>query len=455
MSTLQRTLPPRPQLFTSWEEEADEHGVSWWELFVDLLLVLACSVLSDHLNDNLDGGGIFHFLVYFSIFLGGSHNYSYFNTRFTDLSLVHNLFLFMMMLGMAGMCINATGLEYIRAFSVCAAIQRMSQVFMELPIIFHIPKARRVVSVDITMMTISAAFCGAAGIVKDHDKSLALLASAAVFENFLIYGVYLSGIVQRNHMIPIHIDHSNERQGCVTMVVLGESIVSTILNYHERKRDPKARRDTDSDYLIAMGLSLLLLFGLGLLYYGVSPPRQLHAYRRSRPHGISFQILHLFLFWALLGMGTALKALMTAVFEDKHMDYTHAVLMFGSLTVIVATLIALRTLHYWGRTPLPTDTTTQKAIMLTWWATAFFQVLFTLSITIVAATIWKDAMTPFGILGLSIGAVNTMCLLEYGFIHLLASTGYEWPVDRVGSINETKKYGGINNAESQGLIQNS
>lgn len=52
-----RYLWTPPTLFQDWDEEYEERAAAWWELFVDLVLVAACSNIADGFKEDPTSAG--------------------------------------------------------------------------------------------------------------------------------------------------------------------------------------------------------------------------------------------------------------------------------------------------------------------------------------------------------------------------------------------------------------
>eukprot|EP00039_Didymoeca_costata_P020511 m.341530 g.341530 ORF g.341530 m.341530 type:complete len:449 (+) comp20169_c0_seq1:208-1554(+) len=422
--SLERTVLANPKLFTSWEEEADEHPVCWWELFVDLVLALSCSVLSDTLNDDLNGANFGAFILLFTLFLSGVNEYGAFNSRFMDLSLQHSATLLLFLLGTAGMAANSYNFEYVQAFCLAVAIQRGALLLMEVSVYWKIPVTRNMLRQGIVFFALDVA-CGIVGYFTNHNIAIAMLATIAINGICTRFVVAITKIAcfgqdMKKNFIPVHVDHSNERKGCVVMVILGESVVSSVLNYHVRRKTVIVK----DEYLGALALTMLLLFCLGLIYYGVNPPRELHALKRGRVPALTFLLVHYCLFWSLLLIGVGIKQIMDVVFNEKdHIPFDHTILIFCAMSATLFSNLVLRLTHFAGRGS-EGESYMHRMISLIWWCTFFLQCLFPAGCAVATAIWYPHGMPPFLVLGLLAGNVTTQVVLESCIIEYLMKTGY-------------------------------
>ena len=83
--------------------DSQEKGAEWSELFMDLILVAACSNIADGLKEDLSWDGLYTFLSIFAPVTSMWHINTSFNTRFNDKSVVYMVLLFGHIVGFAGM----------------------------------------------------------------------------------------------------------------------------------------------------------------------------------------------------------------------------------------------------------------------------------------------------------------------------------------------------------------
>eukprot|EP00281_Chroomonas_sp_CCMP1168_P026780 CAMPEP_0206252610 /NCGR_PEP_ID=MMETSP0047_2-20121206/22698_1 /ASSEMBLY_ACC=CAM_ASM_000192 /TAXON_ID=195065 /ORGANISM="Chroomonas mesostigmatica_cf, Strain CCMP1168" /LENGTH=291 /DNA_ID=CAMNT_0053678739 /DNA_START=158 /DNA_END=1029 /DNA_ORIENTATION=+ len=288
-----RKLWGAPLLAADWENlNYEEHQASWWELFVDLVLVVTCSTVAEKFEeDMIEGvsGCLWPFLVTYAICFSGWVMYTTFSSRFIDNSLLHSVQLFIYLMATCYMVTNTSGFEFAQDFAWSAIVQRCSMLFMYLTLAIQVPKARNYCFWVCSLMLGGIAFLYTAAVTPDEEESGMFLKMAALWECILVYPIMYvlvrwSGRVK---LIALNIDHNTERMGCCVMVILGESVVSALINYH--KIDPVRT----PIYLQAMGLSMCLTFALALIFFALKPPRHMHALRRSGLTGICFTIIHL------------------------------------------------------------------------------------------------------------------------------------------------------------------
>jgi low temperature requirement protein LtrA len=374
-----RSIVSQAGVWHEWDEEYEERGSGWWELFVDLLLVAACANVADQFKDDSTWTGLAVFVLQLTQFDSGWLHYTLFSSRYHDDSLFHSFLLFVYLLGTAVAVVHAKGLEPddVVGFNVGQAVLRLALAVMHLSVAFASDRARGIALVDALFTLLHAGiFCIAAAVASDGNAVLACWV-ACIFLEVVVWAqtTRLLGVKG----VPLNIDHMADRSGCFTMVVLGESVVSTAINYSSL-----ASPERTVGYYAAMVLGFLLTFTLALSAFHMQPPREIHAYRRSRCHGIALGSTNRIMWIALLAMGVGIKQVMRAVTgsDDESMQADQepstdllqarfAWLLMISLSLAFFCLAVIRSLHFWGRQPAPTDKPWVYGVKMVWWVMAF------------------------------------------------------------------------------------
>mmetsp|Transcript_23929 Transcript_23929/g.56933 ORF Transcript_23929/g.56933 Transcript_23929/m.56933 type:complete len:171 (+) Transcript_23929:198-710(+) len=112
-----RKLWSKPLLAADWHDEYEEKAASWWELFVDLLLVVTCSTVAEAVEEDATSDGFIAFVTTFTLFF--------------------QLFL----LATSSMVTNANGFEYSEHFALSALLQRCSLLLMYFTAGLQVPRA--------------------------------------------------------------------------------------------------------------------------------------------------------------------------------------------------------------------------------------------------------------------------------------------------------------------------
>jgi low temperature requirement protein LtrA len=364
-----RKIYGAPVLLQDWDSEAGEVGAAYWELFLDLLLVAAASSTADGLKDNPTMAGVAEFCVIYGMFINCWMMYScHITTRFEDGTLLHTLNLFVFLLGFAYSVVNA-GYDTASQFSLGAIVSRVSLLIMLLNIYVFIPRARQLSIV----MGSSILLVVAVLVVPAIWPDLAPICWWIVVAIETLMEFTNMPFLRGTKLVPINIDKSKERLGCIVLIMLGESVLSGTILYREIKNEEGIQNE--QGYVWVLTLAFLLVFMFTLIHFHMSPPAADHAFRRSRIHGCLLLICYRLLGLALLAVGVAVKLFVLAVVEDEELTPFASRLMGNSVGAALATNVMMRILHYGGRMPRPHDPPDVKLIMWCWWGSFALAVL--------------------------------------------------------------------------------
>ena len=311
-----RALCAPPALLNEWGREPHgERTSAWWELFVDLVLVAAVGNLSAALRAGgaTSSAGRVELAACFVLLQGGWRAYAEYATRYAHSDLAHAGLLFTFMVGTA----VSAGSEGLLPFAAGVAIQRAALVAMNAVAAWWLPRARAHAAVFVASN--GAVCCIAAAACALPTARPGLIIAAAVFDVVYLYLFVASvelGALGRASVVPVNIEHLADREGCFVMVVLGESVVSSIQEY--RKKRTPGSGEGDRSYVWVTAVCLALPFALALVYFGVAASRKVHALRRSMLTGCAFLTSHTVLCAALLVAGAALHELAEAAEEVRH-----------------------------------------------------------------------------------------------------------------------------------------
>ncbi|RHY33402.1 hypothetical protein DYB32_001658 [Aphanomyces invadans] len=356
-----RTFMSHPTLSANWSGEYEEKSAEWFELFLDLIVVAACSNVTEKLKEDLTPYGLVHFVVLTSMYTSSWTLYTSFHARFNEKSLLHYLWLYVWFAGLGGMVLAG---EPSTAFTIGLILIRIAQLLMYTTVYVLLPQSRCTTKVDMVFVVFSVVtLCTT--FVFPEAWTVPLYAGVLVWEGIVRFVAAAQGWLQTKDSIriPLNIDHFNERVGCMVMVALGEAVVSTIINF----KDPSL---LTARFFFMMQLGLLVIFTMAMFYFAIQPPREFHAMRRSVYAGITFSWLHLCLYPTLLVIGVSLKLITDAVVADERLESTHMWWLFGSLSAALTNMLFIRLAHYGGRHPAPTDPDCVKTIKYTWWVVA-------------------------------------------------------------------------------------
>mmetsp|Transcript_3972 Transcript_3972/g.5786 ORF Transcript_3972/g.5786 Transcript_3972/m.5786 type:complete len:456 (-) Transcript_3972:2448-3815(-) len=412
-----------PILTADWDTEYEEKEADWWELFVDLLIVAAATNVADTLKEDLSWSGLLQFVTIFSLFFSGLNFYTTYTTRFLDTSMVHSLCLFGYLYGTATMIVNASGFDYAYSFASGMLMQRVSVIMMFGTVYTTLPSTRMFCLVISGIVSTSVLILSIVLYLDDPELLNRALMVLAVTENAWSLVTVFLNCLPAKALVPLNIDHQADRSGCLVMVILGESVVSCTINFHSLTEEERTHA-----YYQAMGLSLLVSYLLGMLYFTAKPPRVMHAIRRARYTGVLFVISHCVLANALLLMGVGTKFIMDAVLSEK--DVSRPIisiekvwLFFGSLTTSLVSVMFIRALHFWGRHPSPLDPPQIRRIKYVWWAVNFILTFVPLVVCYVCSVRYPGGVSAFSILYVSLVCLISFEILETTISHVLDSLG--------------------------------
>ncbi|OQS06567.1 hypothetical protein THRCLA_01388 [Thraustotheca clavata] len=395
-----------------WSGEYEEKSAEWFELFLDLIMVAACSNVADGLKEDLSFNGWVQFFVLCFMYSSSWHLYTHFNGRFSETSLLHYVFLYLLLIGLGGMVLAS---EPGARFTIGLILIRVALLCMNTSVYWSLPQARAKASMDMALDTAAIILFVCALYVDSHTFTLTVYALAAVQQTvFAIIFSQLSCLVQNR--IPMNIDHVDEREGCMVMVALGESVVSAVINSRQIEQELPTR------FYAAMQLSLLIIFSLAIFYFAAKPPREMHAMRRSVFTGFGYSVLHYFLLPTLLAIGVGTKLVSYSVLHSLPLSSTALWILFCSISLALLEMLLIRLMHYWGRQPAPTDPEPIRKIKFIWWGVCAFSPLFPL----IAAYILEAATGVDPIIALIVAASIIMVWLisETAVMHSLRCRGY-------------------------------
>mmetsp|Transcript_21397 Transcript_21397/g.41955 ORF Transcript_21397/g.41955 Transcript_21397/m.41955 type:complete len:452 (+) Transcript_21397:202-1557(+) len=424
-----RRLWSRPTVAAEWDEEHEERSAQWWELFLDLVIVAAVANVADGLKETLEGTpgaevrvgiSVFDFIMEFSLFFTGWLEYTLHTTRFLDTSFLHSLLLFGFFLGTSGMVVNAGTSEAYRGFAIGVIFQRLALMVMTLVVYMLLPRGRHQALVDAghmlpTIIILSFALCFNASDVVFQ----VLLGISATYEVIFPLMEHLGHLSTRSG-VPINKDHIQERLGCMLMVILGESVMSSVMSYHKVSHKPSA-------YYSGMALTLTITFAVAVMYFAVVPPKEFSAFRRSTITGVSLVVAHWVLFLSLTALGVGIKLYIAVILErdeDILLDAPCYLILFISLGIAIGSMLVMRLLHWWGRQPAPSDPIYIRRAKYIWW---FGLVISTPLPWIVASiTIGRhpQGVEPFGALWQAVGCIFGAVVFESTMLHWLDAQGF-------------------------------
>ncbi|KAH9151735.1 hypothetical protein LEN26_003806 [Aphanomyces euteiches] len=405
-----------PSLSADRSGEYEEKSAEWFELFLDLIMVAACSSISEKLRDDLSFHGFLYFSLLATLFTMTWMLYTSFHARFNEKSLLHYLFLYIWLVGLGGMVLAGKPGP---TFTFGLLLVRIAQLFMRATMYIMLPRTRHKICVHILVGLVSVATlylslylppswtipCYLIAIAVEAVGPLAIPPWVRWYR-----AIYFE-------RIPMNIDHYKERMGSLVMLTLGEAILSAIIGF----KDPSL---LTVRYFIMMELALLVLFSMAMFYFAMQPLREFHALRRSLALGTAFTYLHIVLFPALLAMGVSLKFITNSVLKNESLDSTHVAWLFGSISASMFIMLLIRLTHFGGRRPAPSDPEHMKRITNAnvWWTLVGFAPLVPIVCAWLLHKYSRDSINPISALVLAAGFNLVFTIIETLVMNVLVDS---------------------------------
>lgn len=406
--SLGRKLYGVPVLLQDWDTEADELSSKYWELFLDLLLVAASSAIADGFSANPTWMGLLEFASLYTVVVNGYMAYSpQHTTRFEDASLLHSAVLFPYLLGISICTINAS---FVTAANFCfgAWLQRVVLIFVLAAVYQHIERARAFSVIVGIGLVLNAAIL-AVGILFPQCSVVCIIL-VAILESLLVY--VQSPLLSRSQLVPINIEHTKDRLGCLVLVMLGETVVAGTIQYrlvasHAVASIPR--------YYWTLGLSFLLIFAFTLLFFHMQPAPQDTGFHRSRIRGILLFGTHKNLGMALLAVGVSERLMVDAVVRGVPMSRAATVLTGMSVSLSILLLLVIRILHY----GIKGDGTFDSSRPLVQRIVSAWAAVYYIAVALAALLVLTDIRDPVWSAAVYSGIITSLCVIESSFTHVL------------------------------------
>eukprot|EP01134_Creolimax_fragrantissima_P007200 CFRG7200T1 len=400
-----------PVLIAKWGEQ-EERTASWLELFYDLVYVTAAMSLAEIVEKDPGLEEFAYFLLMCTVFAQTWQGANEYFTRFSGISVISHLVFALHLISVMGIAVNAkAGFEDAAYVGIAAGISRLSLMLVLLMPI-SLPQARRFIIVQLTGLSVSVIlfFCT---MIVDRSTGYVLMTIAQLWE--ITHHVPLMMLV--GTFIPVNVLHMQDRFSDITMVALGESLISII-----RNQPHHASLLSMFQYYLIMGFCVLIPFMIALSYFSTVPTEAVwHAVRRSMLSGLTWSFFHSLLFSAILLLGVGISFVMEAavqlhgnsalseestkeeIFQPQAntvnersspeseiaYDLIHVLTLCGSVSMCLLLVIGIRVTHWWGRESFEGDPhiTLKKA----WWFAIF----------VIALLPWFGLFLPFDPLAVS------------------------------------------------------
>jgi low temperature requirement protein LtrA len=405
-----RKLIGPPVLLQDWADEAEEGAAKYWELFLDLLMVAAASAVADGLKEDPTLHGLNDFVILYFLFVNGWMLSHHLTTRFEDGTFLHAMFLFVFILGNAICIVNASLETSASALAFGALLQRIAMLLVIVSIHLYIPRARAFCKKVGTVTLLEAIVLTLVTFVGQDQQALThfLLWTGILIE--LSMESYLCTLT-REELVPINIEHTKDRLGVLLLVMLGETIISTTIEYRHLA---EAEEIQDyGDYYWVLFWALVLVFFYTLLYFAMAPLPAFHAFRRSRFHGCTLMIFHKCMCGSVLAVGAAVKLTIEAVLAAEELSDFAVVLWSVSVGCSLLFLFGMRLLHYVGVVPSGSEPPHVIRLLNSWWA------MFAISTLLPFLGLVFKIRDPVTSIATYSGLLFVLCFAESSFTHVL------------------------------------
>lgn len=278
-------------------------GVSWLELFYDLIFVAAFIQLGNGLSEHVTFKGFISFSFLFGPIWLVWFSFSEYMGRFSVGDALHRTLTFFQMFAVGGMAIAAPAIQDgdHQMFAGCFALCLLFMVLMYIRIGLQLPVARRY-SYHWAGWYALAAICWATSTLIPFEDAYVLFGLGTLFVFIPSFTPAVRGL---NERYPIDEEHQNERFALLTMVVLGESFVKVL--------DALSGQGTAWQQLFEASVLLLITCSIFWLYFDNLAGAHL---RGKRFQHIMWVMAHLPLQLAITASGVGIKK---AVLVDMSM----------------------------------------------------------------------------------------------------------------------------------------
>jgi low temperature requirement protein LtrA len=420
-----RKLIGSPVMLQDWDDEAEEGGAKYWELFLDLLMVAAASAVADGLKEDPTLRGLNNFVIVYFLFVNGWMLYTHLTTRFEDGTFLHSMFLFVFILGNAICIVNASLESSASALAFGALLQRIAILLMLFSIHLCIPRARVFCKKLGTVTLLEAIVLTLATCVGHDQQALTYFLFSAAICIELSSEFFLSYTMKREELVPLNIEHFKDRLGILLLVMLGETVISTTIE--DRRLAGAEEIQEYREYYWVLFWALVLVFFYTLLYFAMSPPPAFHALRRSRLHGSTLMLFHKCMCGSVLAVGAAVKLTIEAVIGEEELSDFAVVLWSVSVGCSLLFLFGMRLLHYSGVVPSGSEPPHAIRLMYIWWG------VFALSTLLPFLGLIFKIRDPVTSIATYAGFLFVLCFVESSFTHVLG------PYLEQGAIEETEE----------------
>ena len=338
-----KVLFMQPRLIVDWSKwhDAEESlEVQWSELFMDLVMVAAVLKLGNIFAADITIAQTVIICLHYSLLWTTWNAVNIYTTRFAQRDLVNALYYFLHGACLLGMTVEFDGsISHTRhgerGFIIFLILSRVILSIMYYVVAHYLARARKVSYIIILSYVISFSLY-LLSLFVSHPAAVASLWFLGIVVEFA-FAIYSSSIKEK---LPVSNDHYSERLGLLVIIMLGEGVLSIVLN------DSAQGSGSSASFFYMLFSAFLLLSLLQLLYFDSMP----HA---DDPHalknggilrGYTFSICHLVLGASLLCVSVGLKKMLSHLDKDPLYDSEIALVSY-SLFVTLVMLSTIRLCH--------------------------------------------------------------------------------------------------------------
>jgi low temperature requirement protein LtrA len=298
-----RFLEP-PRLRTVAAERYEERHATWLELFLDLVFVVAIAELGMGFSHEVSARG---FLIYVGLFvpvIWAWAGFTFYATRFDTDDLVYRVLTFLGMFGVAALAttVPAAFEGHANGFALSYACIRIVIVLLYVRARRHVPEARGLANWFIAMFAVAIVL---------WFVSLAI----APPWKYVLWAVALAHELaapprawRMMRRAPIHPAHIPERYGLLTIIVLGEAVISVVIGTVDVSWTLLTGTTAFAGFLAAVSLWWIYFEYLDSSVVG-----------RDLLRGMTFVYAHFLVFIGIAAMGVGVRfAVISAGPGDDH-----------------------------------------------------------------------------------------------------------------------------------------
>ena len=406
-----RKLLGAPTALKDCDSTRDDISSKYWELFLDLLLVVASSAIADDLQKDVSWRGALEFTLLYLTMINGYTLYTpTLTTRFEDSSLYHAAFLLLPYVCAVLYSALYSSLVTLRAFCGGALVQRLVVVVLLDGVADHMPRAR-VWCTYIRVVTLFTSLLLGAAMLFPSSYGTTILGTVGMME--LLEVLVRADILPAQHSLPAHPPHTRARLTSLVLVTLGETVVTSMVRF----QNAVASTEQWSTYGWTVGLCLVVVFAMMLLYVQMLPSLRDDAMNRSTLAETLLFVQHKLLGMALLAVGVGLRRTMEAARTGSLLTPNDGILLSCAVGVSMLLFLSIRLVQYHKPTQentlrnAPSDVVFLKDL---WWNSFF------VAVAVPFQLLFAGIHDPLQSAAVYAFLLSAYCVIECSFTQVLA-----------------------------------